>query len=183
MQRLNKLYYLKKEIDDIKLELETLPEISSAQITGMPHSNQVGDPVFSLYQKREKLEIKLYKKIFRYYDELERIENILDSIDDDRVRKMARMRYVLNKKWADIGDSVGFERTSCSKILRIYFEKNGMQEAEIQADDSAMRGCLKLLKNQVQEIKRLAGGNTEILKQADDMLKQIRTTEKGGEGK
>lgn len=174
MQRLNKLYYLKKEIDDIKLELENLPEISSAQITGMPHSNQVGDPVFGLYQKRQKLEKKLYKKIYRYYDEIDRIEKILDGIDDDRVRKMARMRFILNKKWADIGDSVGFERTSCSKILRIYFEKNGLQEAEKQEDNSAMRGCLKMLRNPAQEIKMLADGNTEILKQANYILEQIR---------
>lgn len=174
MQRLNKLFFLKKEIEDIKLELENLPEISSAKSTGMPHSSQVGDPVYSLYQKRENLERKLYKKIFRCYDEIDRIENILDGIEDERVRKMARMRFALNRKWADIGDSVGFERTSCSKILRNYLEKNGMKEVEIQADDSAMRGCLKMLRHRVQDIKRLAGENTEILKQVDEMSAHIQ---------
>jgi hypothetical protein len=120
---LNKLYYIKRDIESIKEELNNIPEISGIDMSGMPHSTAVSDPVYQLYLKREKLFKRLNIKIERYFDELERIENIIDSIEDVEIRTMARMRFVLNMKWEDIGDKVGYDRTVCSKKVRKYIDK------------------------------------------------------------
>lgn len=124
MGGLNKLYYLKKEIEEIKWEINNLPEISASQMTGMPHSSGVSDPVYSLMLKKDKLVEKLNRKIERYMDELVRIEEIIEGITDDEIRLIARMRFIKCMKWEDIGQKVHLDRTVCSRKLRKYLEKN-----------------------------------------------------------
>ena len=123
MKGLNKLYYLKMEIEDLKEEIKNIPEISGLDMSGMPHASGVSDPIYNLIQKKEKLVARLHKKMERYLDELIRIENIIDGIDDIEIRTIARMRFVQNKKWAEIGEEVHIDRTACYRKLKKYLEK------------------------------------------------------------
>lgn len=120
MRGLNKLYYIKIEIENIQNEIKSLPIISSPQYTGMPHGTGVSNPVESYYLKKEKLLEKLNQKIEKYTEELIRIESIIDRIEDIEIRAIARMRFILNMKWEDIGEELHLERTTCSKKLRKY---------------------------------------------------------------
>lgn len=120
MRGLNKLYYLKIDIENIKEEIRNLPTISSPQLTGMPHGTGVSNPVESYYLKKEELLEKLNQKIEKYTEELIRIEGVIERIDDPEVRSIARMRFIQNMKWEDIGEKMHLDRTSCSKKLRKY---------------------------------------------------------------
>lgn len=120
MRGLNKLYYLKIDIENIQKEIESIPTISSPQITGMPHGSGISNPIVSYVLKKEELIGRLNQKIARYTEELIRIENIIDGIDDYEVRTIARMRFVQCLKWEDIGEKVHLERTSCYKKLKKY---------------------------------------------------------------
>lgn len=120
MRGLNKLYYLKIDIENIKEEIRSIPIITSPQITGMPHGSEMSSPVDSYVFKKEKLEEKLNRKIAKYTEELVRIENIIDKIDDAEVRVIARMRLVQGLKWEKIGDKVHLDRTTCAKKLKKY---------------------------------------------------------------
>ena len=120
MRGLNKLFYIKKEIESLQMEIKNLPEISGLNMSGMPSSGGVSDPVYNLIVKKEKLIEKLNKKIERYFDELARVETIIDSIDDLEVRTIARLRYVHFMKWEKIGEAVHMDRTICSRKLRKY---------------------------------------------------------------
>ena len=122
MKGLNKLYYLKLEIDDLRDEIDNIPEISSTQLTGMPHSNSVSDPVWQLQLKKQKLVERLSRKIERYIDELTRIEDIIDKIEDEEVRAIARMRFVQNLKWEEIGIKLDFDRSVCYRKLKNYLK-------------------------------------------------------------
>lgn len=122
MRGLNKLYYLKIDIENIKDEIKSLPIISSPQLTGMPHGTGGSSPIESYCLKKEKLLEKLNQKIERYTDELIRIEDIIDRIDDPEMRTIARMRFIQNMKWEDIGEKIHLERTTCSKKLRKYLK-------------------------------------------------------------
>lgn len=122
MKGLNKLYYLKLEIDNLRDEIDNIPEISSSQITGMPHSNSVSDPVWQLQLKKQKLVERLSRKIERYIDELTRIEDIIDKIEDEEVRAIARMRFVQNLKWEEIGIKLDFDRSVCYRKLKNYLK-------------------------------------------------------------
>ena len=122
MRGLNKLYYLKVDIENIKEEIRSLPTISSPQITGMPHGTDVSNPLEKYLLKKEALIEKLNQKIEKYTDELIRIEGIIDTIDDPEIRAIARMRFIQNMKWEDIGEKMYLERTTCSKKLRKYID-------------------------------------------------------------
>lgn len=120
MRGLNKLYYLKIDIENIKEEIRNIPTVSSPQITGIPHGTDVSNPIEKYFLKKEALIDKLNQKIEKYTDELIRIEDIIDRIDDVEIRAIARMRFIQNMKWEDIGERVHLERTTCAKKLKKY---------------------------------------------------------------
>ena len=122
MRGLNKLYYLKIDIENIKEEIRSLPTISSPQITGMPRGTDVSNPIEKYFLKKEALIEKLNQKIEKYTEELMRIESIIERIDDAEVRAIARMRFIQNMKWEDIAEKMYLERTTCSKKLRKYID-------------------------------------------------------------
>ena len=122
MRGLNKLYYLKIDIESIQEEIRSLPMISSPQITGMPRGSGISEPVVSYVLKKEELVEKLNQKIAKYTEELVRIENIIETIDDAEVRAIARMRFVQCMTWEDIGNKIHLERTTCAKKLKKYIK-------------------------------------------------------------
>ena len=122
MRGLNKLYYLKIDIENIKEEIKSLPTISSSQLTGMPHGTGVSNPIETYILKKEALIEKLNSKIEKYTEELIRIEGVIERIDDPEVRVIARMRFVQCMKWEDIGDKIHLDRTNCARKLKKYIK-------------------------------------------------------------
>lgn len=122
MKKLNKLYYLKIEIKELKDEIENLSEISSPSLSGMPHGGKLSNPPEQYFLKKEKLLKKLNKKLEKYIDELERTENIIDSIEDEEVRVIARMRFIDCCKWREIARKVHLDRSVCSRKLDKYLK-------------------------------------------------------------
>jgi hypothetical protein len=122
MRGLNKLYYLKIDIENIQDEIRSLPLITSQQITGMPRGSGISEPVASYVLRKEELVERLNQKIAKYTEELVRIENIIETIDDAEVRVIARMRFVQCLKWEEIGEKVHLERTTCAKKLKKYIK-------------------------------------------------------------
>ena len=122
MKKLNKLYYLKIEIKELKDEIENLSEISSPSLSGMPHGGQLSNPPEQYFLKKERLLKKLNKKLEKYIDELERTENIIDNIEDEEVRVIARMRFIDCCKWREIARKVHLDRSVCSRKLDKYLK-------------------------------------------------------------
>lgn len=122
MRGLNKLYYLKIDIENIKDEIKGLPIISSPSMSGMPHGTNISSPIESYCIKKEKLLEKLNQKIEKYTEELIRIEDVIDKIDDDEVKAIARMRFIQCMKWEDIGDKIHLDRTNCARKLKKYIQ-------------------------------------------------------------
>lgn len=122
MRGLNKLYYLKIDIENIKDEIKSLPIIPAPSMSGMPHGTDISSPIMSYVLKKEALIEKLNNKIAKYTEELIRIEDIIDKIDDVEIKAIARMRFIQCMKWEDIGDKIHLERTTCSKKLRKYLK-------------------------------------------------------------
>ena len=127
MRGLNKLYYLRLDIRDLQEEIKSIPDVSGMNYSGMPHSTDVSDQTFNLVLKKERLIERLNRKIEQYLDELARIENIIDGIEDVEIRTIARMRLIQNMKWEDIGEQVHLDRTVCSKKLRKYLKNMNLE--------------------------------------------------------
>lgn len=122
MRGLNKLYYLKIDIENIKEEIRSLPTISSPQLTGMPHGTGVSNPIESYFLKKEALIEKLNQKIEKYTEELIRIEGVIERIEDPEVRSIARMRFIQCMRWEDIGEKIHLDRTNCARKLKKYIQ-------------------------------------------------------------
>ena len=123
MTGLNRLFYLRLDIENIKEEIRNIQTVNSPNISGMPSgSGTTSDHVFSYVLKKEALVERLNKKIEKYTEELVRIENIIDKIDDIEVRTIARMRFVQCLKWEDIGDRMHMDRTTCAKKLNKHIK-------------------------------------------------------------
>lgn len=130
MKGLNKLYYLKLEIDNLKEEIKGLAEISSTEITGMPHGSGTSNPTEQYFLKKEKLLERLNYKLERYIDERENIENRLENIEDAEVRMIARYRFIDNLKWEDIGKKMYRDRSVCYRKLNKYLDANFKEEGK-----------------------------------------------------
>lgn len=123
MIKLNKLYYLKQEIIELQDEIKSLSELTSIELTGMPHGGKISNPTEQYFIKKQKLIDKLNNKLEKYTDELTTIESFIDSIDDPDVRVIARLRFIDNLKWEQIGKIVHFDRTVCYKKLKKYMKE------------------------------------------------------------
>lgn len=124
MKKINKLYYLKLEINELKDEIENITELSSSKISGMPHGTSVSNPTEQYFLKKQKLVEKLNRKLERYVDELERIENVIDKIRDPEIRIIARLRFIDNLNWENIGRQVHLDRSVCYRKVKKYLEEN-----------------------------------------------------------
>lgn len=120
MKGLNKLYYLKIEIDELKNEINNLSVISSTELTGMPHSVGISNPTEQYLLKKQRLIDKLQNKLEKYIDELDRIEKFIDLIDEPEIRLIARKRFIQNKKWEEIGKDMSQDRSVCYRKLNKY---------------------------------------------------------------
>lgn len=118
MKKLNKLYFLKIEINELKNEINNLSEISATNMSGMPGGNKKSDPTQQFLIKKQKLIEKLNKKLEIYIEELTRIENFIDSIEDAEIRAIARLRFIENWTWEDIGRKMHSDRSVCYRKIK-----------------------------------------------------------------
>ena len=127
MKRLNKLYWLKKEIEQIEMQIKELTVLSAMAMNGMPSGNSVSSPVEKFYNRLEKLRNKLQAKLNEYITEKDRIEEYIENIEDPEIRVIARLRFIDNEDYQTIGNEMFMDRTTVYKKLKKYFEKDENQ--------------------------------------------------------
>ena len=127
MNRLNKLFWLKKEIEQIEMQIKELTVLSATAMSGMPSSGTVSSPVEKFYDRLEKLRNKLQAKLNEYIAEKERIEEYIENIEDPEVRVIARLRFIDNEDFQTIGNEMFMDRTTAYRKLKKYIEKDGYQ--------------------------------------------------------
>ncbi len=129
---MNKLYYLKMEIEELKKEIRNLAELSSVEYGFTKGSGGVSNPTEQFFMKKQKLVEKLNDKLEKYIDELTRVESIIDGIEDDEIRLIARLRFVDNLKWDKIAIKVHSDRSVCYRKLKKYLKNRKVTRNEIK---------------------------------------------------
>lgn len=122
IKELNKLYYIKKNITALEEELAELNNLGSASINNMPKGNTTSDPTQKFVMKKNRILEKLNKNYEKYLTEYEKINNFIDSIEDEEIKLIARLRFIKLKDWESIGEEVKADRTTPSKKLKRYLE-------------------------------------------------------------
>lgn len=124
MRGFNKVYWLKKEIEQITEQIKELTLYSSPSLSGIPSgSRSKSSPVETYVIKKERLTEKLKKKINELFEEVLRMEKFIESIEDIEIRLIARKRFIENKDWQVIGDEMYMDRTTVSRKLKKYLER------------------------------------------------------------
>ena len=135
IHELSKYYYLKQQIESIKLQINEINNtiLGSVAITDMPTNSQsVSSPVELIISKKEKLERKMNRKIFDLLKQVKIIEDFIDTIDDERVKVIIRYRFIELKSWEEIGNLLHFDRTTPYYILKKYLDERINYEKEVE---------------------------------------------------
>ena len=123
MKNLNKLYWLKKDVEKIENQIKELTILSAFEMSGMPSSNSISSPVEKFYNRLDKLRTKLQQAKEKVEIEIERLESCLESIEDAEIRVLARARYLECKSFEAIGEENHMDRRTVSRKLEKYFQQ------------------------------------------------------------
>ena len=122
IKKLNKLYYMKKNIKELEEELAELNNLGSAPLNDMPKGNTTGNPTESFVIKKSRILEKLKDAHELYLSEYEKISDFINNIEDEEIKLIARLRFIKHKDWESIGKEVNADRTTPSKKFRKYWE-------------------------------------------------------------
>ena len=116
-EELSRLRNIQKEIELIKRELNTITE---EYVTDKVTGSRLEHPyIFTSFKisgydsegysvKVKRLERKLKRKLDELMDERERLEEYIESVNDDITRMILRLRYINGLGWNQIGNELGY---------------------------------------------------------------------------
>lgn len=134
IKKLNKLYYIKKNIKALEEELAEINNLGSAPLNDMPKANgKVSNPTELFMLRRNRILEKLETKKDQYLEEYETINNFIEKIEDEEVKLIARLRFIKQKNWFDIAEEISPEDrithwTTPRKKLNRYLESKKENE-------------------------------------------------------
>ena len=109
-QELSQLYYLNREIEQLKNrieELECIATSTSSVITGMPHASGVSDKVGKYAAEISDLKELLDLNLRKCFYELNRLNRFIESIEDSQMRMILSLRHINGLCWHQVAVSIG----------------------------------------------------------------------------
>lgn len=125
INELSKYYYIQKSIDKLKARIKEIESISigSSILTQNTTPNKnIKSKVESVAFQKIKLMDKLNDKLERLLKEESKLIDYIDSIDDQVIQLIVRMRFIELKKWQDIADELSYDRTTPYHKLKKYLK-------------------------------------------------------------
>jgi hypothetical protein len=130
---LSKYHNLKIEIKQIKDNIEEIETtiIGSSKIAGIPitSSSNNSNPTERIGMKLAKLKTTLGNKTDKLLDELNKIEDFLNTVDDGEIRIIIRKRFIEGKTWKEVSKDIIADRSTPYYKLKKYL--NSMEDAEV----------------------------------------------------
>jgi len=112
-----------KEIQERITELENSP-LFGIEMSGMPHSTTKSNPTERVALKLISLRNLLLEKTNKLLDAGAEIENFVESITDNDIRTIIRMKYFKKYSWRKIGIELHCDRTTAYYKLMKYLEES-----------------------------------------------------------
>lgn len=131
-EELSKLRSIQKEIELIKRELDSITEEYVTDIvTGsmvehpciLTHFKISGYDSGGYSSKVNRLERKLKCKLEEIMDERERLEEYIESVNDDITRMILRLRYINGLGWNQIGNELGYSERQVRRKHAQWIDK------------------------------------------------------------
>lgn len=126
IKELSRYHNIKVEIEQLKDSIEELETtiIGSSKITGMPinASGNNNNPTERIGIKLAKLTTKLENKKDNLIDELTKIEEFLNNVDDGEIRIIIRKRFLEGKTWNEVAKDIIADRSTPYYKLKKYLK-------------------------------------------------------------
>lgn len=125
---LSRIHYINIEIKHIQEELNELENksfVKGQDLTGMPAAaGGTSDKVANYATEKAELEMLLDMALKRLYFAKNKVERFLQSIEDDELRLIIRLRAINCMSWYKIGEELGKDRRTVrkkyEKFLKMY---------------------------------------------------------------
>lgn len=120
---LNKFFWLQKEIKDLEERIAILDsgvsavKYDSLSISGSRH-------ISTLQERITELKETWMEKRVSALEEYIKMEKYILSIPDEELRLIFRYRFMDLMNWEQIGEKVGYDRTSVAKKVRGWFKQH-----------------------------------------------------------
>lgn len=122
-QELNRYFCIQKRIKQLNAELSMMPYLSATSYDGMPHGTGINDSTFQQFAKREKLIDKLNFQKARAIDELDKLNDFIESIDDVEMQTIIHARFVECRTYESIGDEMFLHLSTIKKKLDSFLRE------------------------------------------------------------
>lgn len=120
---LNKFFWLQKEIKDLEERIAILDSgVSAVKYDSLSISGS--KQVSTLQEKITELKDTWMEKRVSALEEYIKIEKYILSIPDEELRLIFRYRFMDLMNWEQIGEKVGYDRTSVAKKVRGWFKQH-----------------------------------------------------------
>ena len=123
LKELSQLYYLNREIEDLKskiAELEDKATDTSVKITGMPRGAGAGDKIGRAVAELEYYKAKLTNRLELCRIVLIRLNVYISACPDSLTRLILTYRFVNGLSWNQVAASVGITIGAAKMILYRY---------------------------------------------------------------
>ena len=114
---LDRYRQLKNRIHYIEIELSELAELSAVRLDGMPHSRTPGDPTYQMFCKAEKLREQLMFQRQRAVEELQKLNDFIESVDDPEMQNILTARFVEGQTYEKIGGILYMDRRTVKRKI------------------------------------------------------------------
>lgn len=121
-KELSRYFHLKKEIEDLEERIEKIGNgVGSIKIKDMPGGSH---KIISIQEKIVELKEKWINARLSAIEEYLKIENYIKSVEDLEIKQIMRYRFMDLMNWEQIGNIMGYERTTISKKARDYIKNS-----------------------------------------------------------
>lgn len=131
-RELNQLYHLNREIEQKQSQLEGLRTIATgatSQITGLPHGYGISDKVGNCSAEIADLENFIAYSIKRCLQEVRRLNEYIESVDDSLTRQILTFRHMNGLSWTQVAACIGGGNTKDSvRMLHDRFLRKERQK-------------------------------------------------------
>ena len=120
-KKLSRFYWLQKEIKDLEERIAILDsgisaiKYDSLSVSGSKH-------IDTLQERITELKETWMEKRVSALEEYIKIEKYILSVPDEELRLIMRYRFMDLMKWEQIGDKMGYERSTIIKKFRRYIK-------------------------------------------------------------
>lgn len=127
-KELESVYCLKKELrmwQERLSELQADIALSPKVLDGMPfqHTNETSNPTERKAIRLAEVSKVIDGKISEIQYTIAEIEKFIMQIDESEMRLIIEYRCVQCKTWEEIGDTLGYDRTTVSKKYDAYLDE------------------------------------------------------------